>query len=747
MCFVVSDLLGLVTNSGIGTATSYTSLVLAKAGYDVTLVHIRDSAGLDAVWKERYRSAGVAVEQAPRVIAAPGCLAASYSVYQHLKDREFEVIAFQDWLALGWASTQARFTGLDFEGTQLIQMAHGPEAWLEKANLDVAVDADRVALAHAGQVSAELSDAVVGPSRYLLNWMADAGWRLPTRRFTVPYFTEGHARAAMGEADQWPAPAPADPVTEIAFFGRLERRKGVQLFVDALNRLDPATLEGVTISFLGREATFTTDDVVAMLDGPVRRAAADVKFHTSFDNDEACSHLNRPGKLAVIASLVDNSPNTVYECIERGIRFVATTTGGTHELVHEDDRSRCLVEPEAAALAAALDAALGSVADTAAPVRPAFDMNTSLRLWEDILAWEPPARVEVREAPLVTAVLPHHDRPALLITAVEALDAQDYTNLEVVVVDDGSQRSESHRVLGEIEAHPWHHRLRVVRQENRYLGAARNTGAAVGRGDLLAFVDDDDVATGDFVSRLVRALHITGADAVTCAMRSFTRPAGAPEPADSRGAWVFAGGPLHLAAVQNCLGGAPAMIRRSVFDSIGGYHERHGVGFEDWHLYVRLLFAGHTLVAVPEPLYWYRLHPDSMRSTMSDFHSAQVILEEFRAALPPALGPLADLVYGQHQVIAQRGDELAAEVALRDRMLWLAEERVKRLKGGSSARVAGMDRNPSDGWLDVAPDGDKEKTEGGARDLVQSLRRKLEAGWARLHQVRTLKSAPTDLRD
>lgn len=724
VCFVVSDLLGLVTNSGIGTATSFTSLVLAGAGYDVTLLHTRDAATLDPSWDERYRSAGVAVEQVAPMIVAPGHLSASYRVYEHLKHREFDVVVFQDWLALGWASMQAKRAGLAFARTQLVHISHGPDAWLHEANLQIALALEDLALAHAGQMSAELADTVMGPSRYLLDWMEGAGWRLPERRFVVPYFTEGHADATLGRPRrEVPGRAGPAPLREVAFFGRLERRKGVHVFAAAFNKVDPSLLEGISISFLGREATFEKHDVLAMFDGAVHRGVAGIEFHTGLDNEAACRHLGRAGTLAVIPSLVDNSPNTIYECVERGIPFLATGTGGTPELLHEDDRARCLVDPEPAALAGALTAAL-EAGVTPAPARPAFDMATSLRLWDEILAWEapPPPPVDVREPPLVTAVVPHHDRPALLPTAVEALDAQDYANMEIVVVDDGSERAESAAVLDEIAARRWRHELRVVRQENRYLGAARNAGVAAGRGDLLVFVDDDDVPVPHFASTLVRVVQATGADAVTCAMRSFTKPLGAPEPADSRGTWVFAGGPLHLAAVQNCIGGAPAMVRRAALEAVGGYHERHGVGYEDWQLYVRLLFAGYTLVAIPEPLYWYRLQESSMRLTMSDYHSIQVVLDEFRRALPPALRPLPGIAYGQGILMKQRLDELTAEVDLRERVLWLAEERAERAAPAAANGLAGRPR------AHVAD-------RNGQRQVLDAVRRRLVAGRDRLRRA------------
>lgn len=678
VCFVVSDLLGMVSNSGIATATSYKALVLARAGHDVTLVHTREATLLTEEWEARFGAAGVQVEAVPAYVVAPEHMSASQLVFRHLRDRSFDTIVFQDWLALGWACMVARSQGLAFGGTQMVHICHGPDAWLQEANGQVQLDTGALALGEMGRVSAELSDTIVGPSRYLLDWMERAGWKLPDRRFVVPLFTKGHVDAIEGVGPWDPRVArPPAPLRELAFFGRLETRKGVRLYAEALNRLDPSLLEGIRLSFLGRAATYSCHEVRSMLSGPVSRAVDAVDFHTDFDNAAACAYLSRPGIVAVIASLVDNSPNTIYECIERSIAFLATTTGGTAELVAEKDRARCLVDPEPAAMASGL-ARLLEAGETPAPADPNFDGRESLRLWDEILEWRPEPRVVVREEPLVTAVVTHHDRPGLIFTAMEAIDAQDYANLEIVVVDDGSELPESHRALEALEATSWQHPVRVLRQPNRYLGAARNAGARSARGDLVTFVDDDDVPMPKFVSTLVTAHLATGADAVTCAMQSFVRLLGPPRVTDDRGTWVFLGDGLHLAMVVNCLGGAPSLLRRSALDAVGGYHEVHGAGYEDWHLYVRLLFAGFHLVSVPEPLYWYRVLPGSMRATMSDYRSAQIVLEEFRRALPPVLRSLPQLAYGQNAILHERTKDFGEELGLRRRMQWLVEEQLRR---------------------------------------------------------------------
>ena len=100
----------------------------------------------------------------------------------------------------------------------------------------------------------------------------------------------------------------------------------------------------------------------------------------------------------------------------------------------------------------------------------------------------------------------------------------DYPNLDAVLVDDGSERPATLTALGQVEADFAARGWRAVRQENRYVGAARNTAARgrAARGEWLLFLDDDNVLFPDAVSKLVRAARFAGADCVPAASIRFT---------------------------------------------------------------------------------------------------------------------------------------------------------------------------------------------------------------------------------
>jgi glycosyltransferase involved in cell wall biosynthesis len=92
------------------------------------------------------------------------------------------------------------------------------------------------------------------------------------------------------------------------------------------------------------------------------------------------------------------------------------------------------------------------------------------------------------KGPLTSVVIPTHNRAALLARAIRSVQAQTYDNLEIIVVDDLSTDNTRDIVQGFGDP-----RIRYIRHEtNRGGSAARNTGIRAARGDVIAFLDDDD---------------------------------------------------------------------------------------------------------------------------------------------------------------------------------------------------------------------------------------------------------------
>jgi glycosyltransferase involved in cell wall biosynthesis len=378
VAFVADELLGYAGN-GIGTTTTFVSVALARRGYDVRVLFAGTAPAtmVDTEWQRLYGETGVRVDVVPRSReqVEPSSFARARDVEQALREEPPDVVVVQDLGALAYTAIRLRSLGLAFERTTFIVFCHGTRQWITDVSRKVRVLPGAQGVSLLERASVELADAVVSPSGYLVDWMRGEGWKLPERTFVIPHVS----RAGATGAEPPPAPEPR-AVERVAFFGRLEDRKGVGPFVEALNMLEPELRERVQVEFIGRPTPpWPVERVRQLLVRP------DVTFETSLDQHEALDRLRRPGTLAVMPSFEENSPNVVYECLENRIPFIASDATGIRELVALEDHSRVLFEPTPEGIAGALGRVLTS-GEAPEPARPAFDDEESLRRWDDVFS-------------------------------------------------------------------------------------------------------------------------------------------------------------------------------------------------------------------------------------------------------------------------------------------------------------------------------------------------------------------------
>ena len=201
---------------------------------------------------------------------------------------------------------------------------------------------------------------------------------------------------------------------------------------------------------------------------------------TGLDNVEAIAYLRQPGRIAVMPSLMDNSPLAVQECLLAGVPFLATGIGGIPEMIRPEDRAEVLFAPRPAALADRLERVLR---EGLAVPGPAVDERESRRSWLD---WHNslPRREQVKSVeasasvrPLVSVCVTHHNRPHYLAQALDSLRRQDYSALKswssTMEVRSPSPWPTSLTLESEFRDRGW----QIIRQANLYPGAARNNAA------------------------------------------------------------------------------------------------------------------------------------------------------------------------------------------------------------------------------------------------------------------------------
>jgi glycosyltransferase involved in cell wall biosynthesis len=239
------------------------------------------------------------------------------------------------------------------------------------------------------------------------------------------------------------------------------------------------------------------------------------------------------------------------------------------------------------------------------------------------------------ELPLVSAVVPAYNAAAYIESTLSSLLSQTYPNVEIIVVDDGSEDETLRKVQSMAACHS---QIRVIGQTNAGVAAARNRGIQASQGELIAPVDADDLWFPHAVEKLASCL--VAAD---------------PQVGVAYGWWVtvdddgLPDGGFHCARIEgtvlgtlachNFLGNASStMIRRTCFDRVGWYDSefraRRAQGCEDWDLYLRIA-RHYQFRVVPDFLFGYRKIGASMSCDATSMaRSHQFLLEKLHHRHP-----------------------------------------------------------------------------------------------------------------
>ncbi|MGR0185173.1 glycosyltransferase [Azospirillum aestuarii] len=204
-----------------------------------------------------------------------------------------------------------------------------------------------------------------------------------------------------------------------------------------------------------------------------------------------------------------------------------------------------------------------------------------------------------RSTARVTVVIPCYNYGAYVAEAVRSVLDQTYPLVDVVVVDDGSTDPDTRAAVDAL-AGP---RVRVHRQLNQGLSAARNNGAVLSDADYLMFLDADDRLAPVAVAALLAELEANPDRAFAyCHQRFFgdTELVWAPQPYNAYDL-LWANHPSVC-----------ALVRGDWFRRSPGYRPQMLFGYEDWEFWLALSAMGGYGLCVPVPAFEHRRHGVTM---------------------------------------------------------------------------------------------------------------------------------------
>lgn len=216
---------------------------------------------------------------------------------------------------------------------------------------------------------------------------------------------------------------------------------------------------------------------------------------------------------------------------------------------------------------------------------------------------------------MISVIIPVYNREKVALAAINSVLKQTYTDIEVIVVDDGSTDN-TKEVLSEIKDERFHY----IYQQNVGACIARNHGIELAKGDYIAFHDSDDIWHTDKLEKQLAALLNSGADLVFCKLNEFYgNEIKRIIPED-----ISAG---FLDPVINLFGiGTQTLLaKREVFDNIK--FDKHMPRFQEFELLVRVADK-YKLYCVDEGLVDYYIGEDSISSNPEKLYQACCLIHD-----------------------------------------------------------------------------------------------------------------------
>jgi O-antigen biosynthesis protein len=432
-------------------------------------------------------------------------------------------IEFPEMLGTAHRTIQANRAGLLGSNCVTAVTMHSGHEWVFEANEKYTDDdpARLWQLCFYERASFEAADLVFFPSHFLKNKVESFGWNTG-RAVHMPYFIpivdlDGPPRNDLGKVDAHRIP--------LVFFGRLEERKGLCTFVDAVKALEPHLQQEIQMVFVGK--------VVPLYSGPLRhldsrgyldRELAGVVPYTILSDlysVEAIRYVNSlKSPVVCLTSPQENFPNSALEMGQLPLRLVVSDTGGFHETLDMIGRSSGLYwfEPKnARALSEAIGRALQ--ADGEPPKAPSrrevIEVNQALlarKLGYIRDALDRTAHT-VPKKPRITIGIIWNERHRHILDSVNSIKAQRYSSMEVLLLDNRDLSNGEESMVARPGIFQPYHCLRPERVLSA--GAARNLLAEHADGDYLLTIDADSILA-PFALEKLSAMAAYAGTAIVC---------------------------------------------------------------------------------------------------------------------------------------------------------------------------------------------------------------------------------------
>ena len=194
---------------------------------------------------------------------------------------------------------------------------------------------------------------------------------------------------------------------------------------------------------------------------------------------------------------------------------------------------------------------------------------------------------------LVSVIIPCYNQGEFLEECLTSVFASSYTNLEVIVVNDGSTDN-SNEI---IQQHQYQFKFTYINQSNAGPSNARNQAIKVARGSYILPLDADDKIGKDYISQAVQVLSSNPEIGIVYCHAEFF--------GELNGKWNLPDFDLQLMLARNLIFNC-GLFRKVDYDKTSGYNDNMREGWEDWDFWLSLIELGLKTYRMETVGFYYR---------------------------------------------------------------------------------------------------------------------------------------------
>ncbi len=553
-------------------------------------------------------------------------------------------VEFHEMSGIGYHTVQAKQSGLLGANCVISVTMHSGHEWIYEANEWFAEEYPPYyqRACDYEQISFENADLTFFPSHYLKDKVQSYGWQAANAQhmpYFIPILEQNDSQpSSTALAESAVAAARKHPRGKIpvVFFGRMEMRKGIVTFVEAIKLLSPEIQEQIHVHFVGKVVRLHASKFGDLeSDRYVQQELedkVDYTLHPNFYSYQAIQFIRLLRTPVVcLASHQENFPNTGLEMGQLPVSLVVSDTGGFRETLQFVNRTAGIYwfkPADSVALADMLSKAFFNQPEIPEipTVRELEEKN--IQLWKRKLgfieaALQSGTNQSIQASlPKVTVGVTYDNLGKSLMDCLISLEVQTYDNLEVIVLDNASTNLEARQTIEQAKAIFTTYKF-VQAEPDLKLDNTRNHLLELTDGDYLLLLDANSRLSPFAVKALADASVHAQAEAIVVPTANKTSP--------------FVAAPFRQNSVSELLQttsleGACFLFKTSFLKKFK-YLKQPDLGNRDRSIFSVAVANGAKIVHYPYPLYEYRLRHNSMIQPAS-FDKERYYLRQYLAQLP-----------------------------------------------------------------------------------------------------------------